>query len=47
MTNNEESSYRLDIINNNECKSFYFNTYKEVKNFQKFQINLNKYKEFI
>ena len=47
MTNKDKNSYRVDIIINGKLTSHYFKTEKEAKEFQKFRINLNKYKSFI
>jgi len=47
MTNKENDSFRLDVIDNNILESYYFETEKEAKDFQKFTTDLDKYKEFI
>jgi len=47
MTNKENNSFRLDVIDNNILESYYFETEKEAKDFQKFTTDLDKYKEFI
>ncbi len=39
MTNNDRSSYRVDIIDKGELTSHYFTTEKEAKEFQLKRIN--------
>jgi hypothetical protein len=48
MMNKEMDSFRLDVIHKDkQLESFYFQTEKEAKDFQKFTIELEQYKEFI
>jgi len=47
MTNKENDSFRLDVIDNNIHESYFFKTKKAALDFQKFTTDLDKYKEFI
>jgi hypothetical protein len=47
MTNKQNDSFRLDVIDNNIHESYFFKTEKAALDFQKFTTDLDKYKEFI
>ncbi len=47
MTNKQNDSFRLDVIDNNILESYFFKTEKAALDFQKFTTDLDKYKEFI
>jgi hypothetical protein len=47
MTNKQNDSFRLDVIDNNTHESYFFKTEKAALDFQKFTIELNQYKDYI
>jgi hypothetical protein len=46
-TNEQKTSYQLDVIINHVLETYYFKTEKEALDFQKFTIELNQYKDYI